>query len=69
MSKDQARLTVLMNADKKQEFDELCSALGTNASEVVRKLIVGYLANGKPEPALLVTRPAQKPAPKKRRTD
>jgi hypothetical protein len=68
MSKDQARLTVLMNADKKQEFDELCATLGTNASEVVRELIIGYLASGKPEPPLLLARP-HKTAPKKPRTD
>ncbi|MDB5900913.1 MAG: hypothetical protein JWP22_619 [Ramlibacter sp.] len=68
MSKDQARLTVLMNADKKQEFDQLCAALGTNASEVVRDLIVGYLATREPEPALLLARP-HKTAPKKSRTD
>ena len=68
MSKDQARLTVLMNADRKKEFDQLCEALGTNASEVVRQLIVGYLAKGEPEPALL-GRPAKKTTPKKRRSD
>jgi hypothetical protein len=60
MNKEQARLTVLMNADKKQEFDELCGALGTNASEVVRQLIVNYLARSKPEPALLPAKPPHK---------
>jgi hypothetical protein len=44
MNKDRARLTVLMDAAKKQEFDALCTALGTNASEVLRDLIARYLA-------------------------
>jgi hypothetical protein len=60
MTKEQARLTVLMNADQKLEFDELCGALGTNASEVVRQLIANYLAKRKPEPALLAARPHKK---------
>jgi hypothetical protein len=60
MSKDQARLTVLMNAAKKQEFDALCASLGTNASEVVRELIVNYLTSGKPEPTLLPAKPSDK---------
>jgi hypothetical protein len=68
MSKEQARLTVLMDAQRKKEFDELCAALGTNASEVVRQLIVGHLARGKPEPSLLLAA-ARKTAPRKRRTD
>jgi hypothetical protein len=60
MSKDQARLTVLMNIAKKKEFDELCASLGTNASEVVRELIVNYLSSGKPEPTLLQPKPSHK---------
>jgi hypothetical protein len=62
MSKDQARLTVLMDAAKKQEFDELCASLGSNASEIVRELIVHYLSSGKPEPTLLAR---QRPDKKK----
>ncbi|RYF69975.1 MAG: ribbon-helix-helix protein, CopG family [Comamonadaceae bacterium] len=38
-----ARLTVLMDADKKAQFDALCGALGRNSSDVVRALIRGYL--------------------------
>jgi metal-responsive CopG/Arc/MetJ family transcriptional regulator len=62
MSKDQARLTVLMDAAKKQEFDELCASLGSNASEIVRELIVHYLSSEKPEPTLLAR---QRPDKKK----
>lgn len=64
MTKDHARLTVLMDADRKKQFDELCASLGTNASEVVRALIVKYLAEGQPEPSLLpadATRHGRKP--------
>ena len=53
MTKDHARLTVLLDAAKKKEFDELCAALGTNASQVVRELILHYLASGHEEPNLL----------------
>ena len=58
MTKDHARLTVLMDADRKKQFDELCDSLGTNASEVVRALLVKYLAEGLPEPSLLPTEAA-----------
>jgi hypothetical protein len=48
MPKDLARLTVLLNAEKKKAFDELCAELGTNASQVVRELIARYLAGDQP---------------------
>lgn len=44
MPKDLARLTVLLDVDKKKDFDQLCANLGTNASQVVRELIARYLA-------------------------
>jgi len=69
MTKDHARLTVLMDADRKKQFDELCAALGTNASEVVRELIVKYLSEGQSEPSLLShqapARGKKPPAPEK----
>ena len=53
MTKDHARLTVLLDATRKKEFDELCASLGTNASQVVRDLIQHYLESGPVEPNLL----------------
>lgn len=38
-----ARLTVLIDADKKKAFDELCAAQDITASQVVRQLIRDYL--------------------------
>ncbi|MBK6008857.1 CopG family transcriptional regulator [Ramlibacter ginsenosidimutans] len=38
-----ARLTVLIDADKKKAFDELCAAQDITASQVVRQLIREYL--------------------------
>lgn len=63
MPKDHARLTVLLAADRKAAFEELCKTLGTNASEVVRTLIAQYLAGDKPEPPMIISRKAE---PRKR---
>ena len=53
MTNEYARLTVLLDAARKKEFDQLCAELGTNASEVVRELILHYLASGPQEQNLL----------------
>lgn len=39
-----ARLTVLIDAEKKRAFEELCAAQDITASQVVRQLIRDYLA-------------------------
>lgn len=39
-----ARLTVLIDAEKKKAFEELCAAQDITASQVVRQLIKDYLA-------------------------
>ncbi|RYF36631.1 MAG: CopG family transcriptional regulator [Comamonadaceae bacterium] len=39
-----ARLTVLIDADKKKAFEELCAARDITASQVLRQLIREYLA-------------------------
>lgn len=39
-----ARLTVLIDADKKKAFEDLCAAQDITASQVVRQLIREYLA-------------------------
>ena len=39
-----ARLTVLIDAQKKKAFDDLCAAQDFTASQVVRRLIRDYLA-------------------------
>ena len=52
MTSDNARLTVLIDADNKQEFQQLCAALGTTPSEVTRALIRDFIA-GKRQPAAL----------------
>ena len=69
MTKDHARLTVLLDAAKKKEFDELCAALGTNASQVVRELILHYLASGREEPNLLARAMSAKGKPRRQGTD
>jgi hypothetical protein len=38
-----ARLTVLIDAEKKKAFEELCAAQDITASQVVRQLIRDYL--------------------------
>lgn len=50
MEEQHARLTVLIDADKKRAFDELCAALGTTSSAVVRELIRGFLDGGGTDP-------------------
>ena len=39
-----ARLTVLMDAEKKKAFEALCASQDITASQVVRQLIRDYLA-------------------------
>jgi hypothetical protein len=39
-----ARLTVLIDAEKKKAFEALCASQDITASQVVRQLIRGYLA-------------------------
>jgi hypothetical protein len=39
-----ARLTVLIDADKKRAFEDLCAAQDITASQVLRQLIRDYLA-------------------------
>lgn len=43
MEEKPARLTILIDADKKKAFDELCAAQDITASQVVRQLIRDYL--------------------------
>ena len=38
-----ARFTILIDADKKKAFDELCAAQDMTSSQVVRQLIKQYL--------------------------
>lgn len=38
-----ARLTVLIDAEKKKAFDDLCAAQDITASQVIRQLIRDYL--------------------------
>jgi hypothetical protein len=68
MPKDSARLTVLLDLDRKQAFDALCSTLGTTASAVVRNLIAEYLAGKEPEAPLVFSRkPLKAETPRKRK--
>lgn len=43
-----ARLTVLMDPDKKKAFEELCAARDLTPSQVVRQLIRDYLQRHEP---------------------
>lgn len=54
MSKEHARLAVLLPLDQKEALKELCAAYGTNASEVVRELISQYLAKLESQASLQV---------------
>lgn len=53
MKKEHARLTVLLDAERKAAFEELCAALGTTPSEVVRSLIENYVKGDKRLPDIL----------------
>ena len=44
MEEKPARLTVLIDAEKKRAFEDLCAAQDITASQVVRQLIREYLA-------------------------
>ena len=44
MEEKPARLTVLIDAEKKKAFEALCAAQDITASQVVRQLIKDYLA-------------------------
>jgi predicted transcriptional regulator len=43
MEEKPARLTVLIDAERKKAFDELCASQDITASQVVRQLIKEYL--------------------------
>ena len=45
MENKTARLTVLIDPDKKKAFEALCAAQALTPSQVVRQLIRGYLAD------------------------
>jgi hypothetical protein len=44
MEEKPARLTVLIDAEKKKAFEDLCAAQDLTASQAVRQLIRDYLA-------------------------
>ena len=44
MEEKPARLTILIDADRKKAFDDLCASQDITASQVVRQLIREYLA-------------------------
>jgi hypothetical protein len=39
-----ARLTILIDPDKKKAFEDLCARLDTTPSQAIRKMIRGFLA-------------------------
>jgi hypothetical protein len=43
MEEKPARFTILIDADKKKAFDELCAAQDVTASQMIRQLIRDYL--------------------------
>ena len=51
MEEKPARLTVLIDAEKKKAFEALCASQDITASQVVRQLIRDYLARHGVEPA------------------
>ena len=44
MEEKPARLTILIDAEKKKAFEDLCASQDITASQVVRQLIREYLA-------------------------
>ena len=50
MEEKPARLTVLIDAEKKKAFEALCASQDITASQVVRQLIRDYLARHAMEP-------------------
>jgi antitoxin component of RelBE/YafQ-DinJ toxin-antitoxin module len=44
MEEKPARLTVLIDAEKKKAFEDLCASQDITASQVIRQLIREYLA-------------------------
>jgi len=53
-----ARLTVLIDADRKRAFEELCASQDITASQVVRQLIRDYLTkHGVSYPGAPATQP------------
>lgn len=55
-----ARLTILIDPAKKQAFEELCRTQDMTPSQVVRRLIRGFMEEQQPAAA-----PARKAAPRK----
>lgn len=55
-----ARLTILIDPAKKQAFEELCRTQDMTPSQVVRRLIRGFMEEQQPAAA-----PAKKAAPRK----
>ncbi len=43
MEEKQARFTILIDADRKKAFDELCASQDVTASQMIRQLIRDYL--------------------------
>ena len=64
MEDKSARLTILIDADKKKAFDELCAAQDVTSSQMVRHLIREYLLRHGVEytPNAAGTRKQHKPA-------
>ena len=56
-----ARLTILIDAEKKKAFEELCASQDITASQVVRQLIRDYLLQHGVE-----YQPSQRPRPESR---
>lgn len=69
MQKTHARLTILMDTDRKKAFDLLCKRLGTTSSETVRRLIQDYLDGKRPLKNVLENGTNTKPSPDVGRTD
>jgi antitoxin component of RelBE/YafQ-DinJ toxin-antitoxin module len=46
-----ARFTILIDADRKRAFDDLCASQDVTVSQVIRELINQYITeHGQPEP-------------------
>jgi hypothetical protein len=57
-----ARLTILVDPDKKAVFEQLCAAEDTTPSQVIRRLIRGFIEQRLGRP----WQPGQKALPRKR---
>lgn len=54
-----ARFTILIDADRKRAFDELCASQDATVSQVIRQLINDYISEHEPQESTATQRVAK----------